>query len=189
MVNRSIRCTVSAIWICISLYGIWTNMNLSIALRISIHFKQHSDERWKVWVLCCLMTRGLSKGLWCHVYCDHAHFYACKSDVRPHAKWAVNLVADGYLIFLKGLHGLIYSLDHPWWYYNEGLARWTNGQMLLAFWTMACFEKVEKWYFLGLTFTGYLFKLHDIFLSSPGCTQSNNNAHSLLYLVLYIKLT
>ena len=41
-------------------------------------------------VLCCLMTPGLSKDIRCHVW---PYFLStCKSDIRPHIKWAVSLV-------------------------------------------------------------------------------------------------
>ena len=56
----------------------------------------------------CLMTSGLSKDFWCHVW---PYF----SDIRPHITWAVSLlIAYGhFIIFLSGLYGLTCSLYHP----------------------------------------------------------------------------
>ena len=54
--------------------------------------------------LCCLMTPGPCKNIWCHVW---PYSFLClqiiRSDIRPHAKWAVSLmIADDHLIFLRG---------------------------------------------------------------------------------------
>ena len=48
---------------------------------------------WVGFGLCCLMTPGLSKGIWCHVLSSlFLNLQVTRSDVRPHIKWAVNLV-------------------------------------------------------------------------------------------------
>ena len=51
------------------------------------------------------MTPGLSKDIECHVRpYSFLRLQITKSDIRPHEKWAVGLViADGHLIFLRGL--------------------------------------------------------------------------------------
>ena len=61
--------------------------------------------------LCCLMTPGLSKDIWCHA---RPYSFLCmqitRSGIRQHVKWAVSLViADGHFIFFRacvGMHGL-----------------------------------------------------------------------------------
>ena len=58
-----------------------------------------------VWVLCCLMTPGFSKDIWCHVWpCSFLCLQIAWSDIRPHVIWPVSLViADGYSIFIRGM--------------------------------------------------------------------------------------
>ena len=54
-----------------------------------------------VWVLCCLMTPGLSRDIWWHVRPHSFCLQITTPDIRPHAKWAVSLVvADGHLNLL-----------------------------------------------------------------------------------------
>ena len=43
--------------------------------------------------LCCLMTPGLRKDIWCHVWpYYYLYLQITKSDMRPQVKWAVSLV-------------------------------------------------------------------------------------------------
>ena len=75
----------------------------------------HSDAKYDsyhlmVWFgLCCLMTSGLSKDIRCHVW-PYFFINKCRSDIRPHIKWAVSLVILHMVtsIFLQGLCGYIW---------------------------------------------------------------------------------
>ena len=63
-----------------------------------------------VWILFCLMKAGLSKDIWCYGWTySFLGLQISKSDIRPHVKWAVNLVsADGYFNIPQGLCGYVW---------------------------------------------------------------------------------
>ena len=65
-----------------------------------------------VFVLCCLVTPGLSKDILCHVgpYFLYKQVQISRSDIRPHIKWAVSLVILHMVtsISFRGLCGYIW---------------------------------------------------------------------------------
>ena len=89
-----------------------------------------------LFVLCCLVTPGLSKDILCHVgpYFFYKQVQISRSDIRPHIKWAVSLVILHMVTSMSlqgcvGIYGLTYSLYHPRGYLTH---YFVPGRMILG---------------------------------------------------------
>ena len=128
----------------------------SVVLCISLSLKGILLSLKTEWFgLCCLMTPGLNKDIWCHLWpyfsklANHRH----RSDIRSHglSAWWLTMVP---IMFLRGLCGYVCMDSHThfikliW----EGLhSRFTNNEIWTAHrvlhWHIVLFKMFSRWLF------------------------------------------
>ena len=89
-------CTYINITRCVALRHVLYQRRILFSLTHTTKYNQRLS-------LCCLMTSGLSKNIWCHVWPYYFLFlHIIRSDIRSHVKWAISMViVDDHLIFLR----------------------------------------------------------------------------------------